>query len=198
MGTDQFDGVAGRATAKVMARMNRDAEIEAVDILGPRSGDRVLAVGIGPGVGVRHLATSVEGVSIVGIDPSAAMLAEARRRNRASVESGTVELVQTTADALIWGDSSFAGVVAVNSIQMWDPLDASLAEVARVLRPSGRLITLTHDWAIERSTGRSTDAWAEWVRRLATPVGLTELESWRARSERGTSVALTMTRRNGQ
>ena len=198
MGTDQFDGVAGRAAAKVMARMNRDAEIEAVDILGPRSGDRVLAVGIGPGVGVRHLATSVEGVSIVGIDPSAAMLAEARRRNRASVESGTVELVQTTADALIWGDSSFAGVVAVNSIQMWDPLDASLAEVARVLRPGGRLVTLTHHWAIERSTGRSPEAWVEWIRELATPLGLTDLESWRARSERGTSVALTMTRRNGQ
>ncbi len=26
---------------------------------------------------------------------------------------------------------------------MWDPLDASLAEVARVLRPGGRLVTLT-------------------------------------------------------
>ena len=198
MGTNRFDGVAGLATAKLMARMNRNAEIEAIEILGPQTGNRVLAIGIGPGVGVHHLATSVPGVSIAGIDPSAAMLADARRRNRASIESGTVELVQTTADALIWEDMSFDGVVAVNSIQMWDPLDASLAEVARVLRPSGRLITLTHDWAIERSTGRSTDAWAEWVRRLATPVGLTELESWRARSERGKSVALTLTKRNAE
>jgi len=198
MATNPFDGVAGLATAKVMARTNREAEIEAVGILGPQPGDRVLAVGIGPGVGVHHLATSVEGVSIVGIDPSAAMLGDARRRNRASIESGTVELVQTTADALSWGDSTFDGAVAVNSIQMWDPLDASLAEVARVLRSGGRLVTLTHDWAIERSTGRSPGVWAEWVRELATPLGLTDLECWRARSERGRSVALSLTKRNGR
>jgi ubiquinone/menaquinone biosynthesis C-methylase UbiE len=134
-------------------------------------------------------------VSIAGIDPSAAMLADARRRNRASIESGSVELVQTTADTLIWGDSSFDGAVAVNSMQMWDPLDVSLGEVTRVLRPGGRLVTLTHGWAIERSTGRSPDVWAEWVRKLAIPVGFTELESWRARSEQGKSVALTLTKR---
>ena len=195
MEIDKFDGMTGRATAKVMARMNRDAETEAVELLGPAPGDRVLAIGIGPGVGVAHLAGSVDGVTVVGIDPSAAMLAEAGRRNRRWIDAGRVELVRTTADALPGRDASFDGAVAVNSIQMWEPLDASLREVSRVLRPGARLVAITHDWAIERSTGRDPQAWFDWAAETCGRCGLDAPRTWRARAEGGKAVAFEATNR---
>ena len=191
-----FDGIGGRATAKVMARMNREAEIEAIEILSPSQGNRILAIGIGPGVGVDQLAKSIDPVSVVGIDPSAAMLADARRRNKTWLEAGTVELLQTTADALVWEDGSFDGAVAVNSIQMWDPFDVSLREVSRVLRPGGRLVAVTHDWALKKSTGREPEAWFKWVAQVGDSCGLIQPRMWRARAEEGRAVAFEATRRS--
>jgi len=198
MGANKFDGAAGLVTARIMAVMNRDAELEAVGILAPHPGDRILAIGIGPGVGIGHLISSAEGLTVVGVDPSVVMLTAARQRNRPAIESGAVTLVQTTADALMWGDASFDGAVAVNSLQLWEPLEASLAEVARVLRPGARLVTLTHDWAVERSTGRTPDSWADYIGELGERFGLTELATWRARAEHGRSVVVTLTKRELQ
>ena len=152
----------------------------------------VVAIGVGPGVGVELLARQV--ARVVAVDPSAVMVDETIRRNRRTIDANLVEVVRTDAADLPLGAAQADGAVAVNSIQLWEPLAASLAEVARVLRPGGRLVTLTHDWAIERNTRRSPDAWAEWVRELATPVGLTDLTYRRAQAERGRSVTLTLTK----
>ena len=194
MGSAAFEGLAGRATGRVMARMNRETEIEAIEVLAPSRGDRVLAIGIGPGVGVDHLARHVAGVTVVGIDPSAVMLAQARKRNRALIEAGTVELVQTTADALICEDATFDSAVAVNSIQTWEPFEGSLREVGRVLRTGGRLVTLTHDWALRKSTGREPEEWFHWAESVGRRCGMLHARMWRARAEGGASVAFEVTR----
>ena len=191
-----FDGPGARLTAQVMARRNRGAEREAIDVLDPRPSDRVVAIGVGAGVGVELLARRV--AFVFAVDPSRVMVDETTRRNRVAVEAGRVVVARSTAARLAVDDGDLDGAVAVNSIQMWEPLAGSLAEVARVLRPGGRLVTLTHDWAIERSTGRSVDSWFEHVDGLAASVGLNGLRSWRARSEGGRSVALELTRDGGR
>lgn len=191
-----FDGPGARLTALVMARRNRDAEREAIDVLDPRPSDRVVAIGVGAGVGVELLARRV--AFVFAVDPSRVMVDETTRRNRVAVDAGRVVVARSTAARLAVDDGDLDGAIAVNSIQMWEPLAGSLAEVARVLRPGGRLVTLTHDWAIERSTGRSVDSWLEHVDGLAASVGLNGLRSWRARSEGGRSVALELTRDGGR
>lgn len=187
-----FDGPGAFVIAKVMARRNRDAEREAIEVLDPQPADRVVAIGVGAGVGVELLARRVAWV--FAVDPSRVMVEETVRRNRASIDAGRVVVARSTAARLGAGDGDFDGAVAVNSLQMWEPLADSLAEVARVLRPGGRLVTLTHDWAIERSTGRSVDGWLEHLDGLATAAGLAGLRSWRAQAERGRSVAVELTR----
>jgi SAM-dependent methyltransferase len=124
------------------------------------------------------------------------MLADARRRNRTLIEAGTVELVQTSADALMWADDSFNGAIAVNSIQMWEPFEQSLQEVSRVLRAGGRLVALTHDWALRRSTGRDPQEWFSWVSDIGSRYGLVEAQMRRSRAEGGKSVVFEATKRS--
>jgi len=148
--TQGFDGVPGRIAAAVMARLNRDMEVAAVEELAPAPGDAVLAVGFGPGLGIEVLVARRHDGRIAGIDPSSTMVEAARRRNRAAVDAGRVQLVRAAASSIPWPDATFTGVLAVNCMQLWEPLDVALREVARVLAPGGSLVTLTHRWAIEK------------------------------------------------
>ena len=109
----------------------------------------MLAIGLGPGLGVAELVKRLPSGG-GGVDPSATMVEQARRRNLPAVERGQVTLVRSTADSIPWPDETFAGVLAVNCMQLWDPLDASVQEVVRTLAPAGRLVAITHVWAIEK------------------------------------------------
>jgi len=64
-------------------------------------------------------------------------------------------------DGAVASSPAQANVVAVNSIQFWQPLDAAIGEVARILRPSGAFVAVTHDWAIEKKS-----LITEWVEML--------------------------------
>jgi len=159
-----FDGPLGRATAHVMVTMNRDMELTAVNLVGPAEHAHLLAVGFGPGVGVKELARRTRHGLVAGVDPSEAMVRHATRRNRAAVAAGSVVLRRARAESIPWPDSSFDGVVAVNSVQLWHPLDDAIDEVVRVLRPVGSIVFVTHRWAIERAC--SADAWIAGVTEL--------------------------------
>lgn len=158
-----FDGTAGHLAGPVMARINRDMERVAVDELAPQPDDSVLAIGFGPGVGIAELVPRLPRGVIGGVDPSAAMIKQARRRNAAAITSGQVVLEPGTAADIPWPDATFSGVLAVNSIQLWEPLDASITEVVRVLAPGGRLVAVTHIWAIEKRS-----ALGDWVEATTT------------------------------
>lgn len=187
-----FDGPTAWLTARVMAVQNRGAEAEAIEVLDPAPDARVAAIGTGAGVGVELLSGRVAWV--LAVDPSSVMAAETRRRNHDAAADGRVTVAQTDAASLPCPDRGLDGAVAVNSLQMWDPLDVSLAEVARTLRPGAQLVALTHDWAIERSSGLSVPGWIAVLEEAAAAVGLAGLRTWRARAERGRSVAVTLTR----
>jgi SAM-dependent methyltransferase len=131
---------------------------------------------------------------IAGIDPSQVMLNQARRRNRAAVESGRIELRRGTADDLPWPGGSFDAVLTVNTIQLWRPFDASAREVTRVLRPGGRLISYTHGWAIRKSSGLDVEDWAVQTAASCRQCGLAEPRWWRAKADRGSSVAFVARR----
>jgi SAM-dependent methyltransferase len=189
-----FDGPIGLIAAKIMARANREAEAEAIAELAPASDDDVLVVGFGPGVGLWLLSRIITNGHIAGVDSSRVMLREARRRNRVAVDSGRIELRRGTADALPWPEESFDAVATVNTIQLWRPFPACVGEVARVLRPGGRLVSFTHDWAIRRSTGMDIEDWARHAAVTFREHGLTEARWWRGKSESGKSVAFSARR----
>lgn len=169
-GNDGFEGVAGRVAGPVMARLNRDMECAAVAELAPDPAAAVLSIGFGPGVGLAELVRRLPTGMAAGIDPSPSMVRQATRRNRDAVASGRLVIAEAGAGAIPWPDARFDGVLAVNSIQLWSPLRDGLREVARVLRPGGVFVSLTHVWAIEKA--RPVADWTDAVTGLFEPLGL--------------------------
>jgi len=153
-----------------MAKMNRDMELTAVDEIDPGPSDAVLSVGFGPGVGIAELAARLVEGRVMGIDPSRTMVEQARRRNRAGSATARVDRRGAAAEAIPWPDDSFDGVLAVNSMQMWEPLDLALREVARVLVPGGTFVAVTHVWAIEKLG--TAESWSRDAERFLRAAGL--------------------------
>ena len=187
------DGPAGALAARIMALGDRDMEAEAVAELAPAPTDTVLVVGFGPGVGIRLLLPHLPQGFVGGVDPSRAMVREARRRNRAACESGRLRLEQTTAAAMPWEDATFDGAIAVNSLQLWEPMDTSAAEVARVLRPGAPLVTITHDWAL-RKHAASVEEWIETVSAALERAGFEERRSWTGTAGSGGTASVVARR----
>ena len=77
----------------------------------------------------------------VGIDPSELMVRHAAARNRRFVARGRAAVfTASTADLSRFGDRSFDRVYGMHVVYFWSDPRRDLAEVARVLRPRGRLL----------------------------------------------------------
>jgi demethylmenaquinone methyltransferase/2-methoxy-6-polyprenyl-1,4-benzoquinol methylase len=97
-------------------------------------GDRVLDACCGTG----DLAVEAErrGARVVGLDFSERMLERARKK------SGAIEWVQGDALALPFGDSEFDAATVGFGVRNLADLEGGLRELARVLRPGGKLAVL--------------------------------------------------------
>lgn len=111
-----------------------------------KRGQRLLEVGCATGEDVRALAAKVgKKGQVVGLDSSAAMLAEAKRR---TVDASLpLEFCQGNAEAFDFEDGSFDSCRAERLLHLLDhPLQA-MGEMARVVRPGGTVVVLEPDWA---------------------------------------------------
>jgi ubiquinone/menaquinone biosynthesis C-methylase UbiE len=108
-------------------------------------GHRVLDVGCGTGDDVRHLAESVgSGGRVVGLDFSQAMVDEARSR---SAGSGLpVEFRQGDITQLDLPDATFDAVRCERVLLHLPDPAVAVGEMARVLRPGGRLVVYDIDF----------------------------------------------------
>jgi ubiquinone/menaquinone biosynthesis C-methylase UbiE len=117
-----------------------------------RATGQVLEVAIGTG---RNLPLYPAGVTLTGVELSPAMLAQARERAR---EFGIdADLREGDAQALPFEASSFDTVVCTLSLCAIPDDVRAIAEMARVVRPGGRVLLLDHIgsnwwpvWAVQR------------------------------------------------
>ena len=130
-----------------------------VDAVAPVPGQRVLDVACGTGLVSAELLRRAR-VSLVALDQSPQMLAAARRRFAGS----DVELVEGRAEQLPFEDATFDAVTFTYLLRYVDDPRATVAELARVLRPGGRIASLEF--------GVPPALWARSLWRLYTRVGL--------------------------
>jgi len=102
--------------------------------------DQVLEVGFGGGYLLGRLTRVVTAGSLAGVDLSAAMVNNSRRRFRQLVASGRLDLRQAPAEALPFPDAQFTRACSVNSLFSWAHTPQALRELWRVLRADGLLV----------------------------------------------------------
>ena len=95
----------------------------------------MLEVGFGPGVIIERLSKLTLQGHIAGIDPSQAMVEQARARNAIAIKRGLVDLRRGSAESLPFSDNTFDRALAINSMQVWQDANAGLTEIRRVMKP---------------------------------------------------------------
>jgi SAM-dependent methyltransferase len=134
-----------------------------------QAGERVLDVACGTGVLAREVLTRTgAGDLVTGLDPSAGMLAVAKRL------APGVEWRQGVAESLPFPDASFDVVVCQFGLMFFNDRSEALRQVLRVLRPGGRLAFAVWD-SLE-----SIPAYAEEVALLERLVGAPAADALRA------------------
>jgi ubiquinone/menaquinone biosynthesis C-methylase UbiE len=138
-------------------------------------GAAILDAPCGGGLAFRALGRR-QRVRYVAADLSRGMLRRARRvAERRGLDQ--IEFVEADIESLPFKDASFDLCLCFNSLHCFDRPEAALSEVARCLRPGGRLVG---DSAI-RGAGRRYDALIAVYRRagvLGRVPDLAELRSW--------------------
>jgi demethylmenaquinone methyltransferase / 2-methoxy-6-polyprenyl-1,4-benzoquinol methylase len=137
---------------------------ELVRALGPLQGARVLDVATGTGLVAAELLARGAG-AVVGLDQSPEMLAAARARfqgsptagpghdpsppsasadarHDSSAAPGRVELIEGEAEKLPFEDASFDALTFTYLLRYVDDPSATMRELARVVRPGGRVASL--------------------------------------------------------
>jgi len=116
----------------------------AVSVARVRAGERVLDVASGSGDLARAFAA--RGASVCMSDINGAMLA--RGRDRMADAGRLAPAVQCDAERLPFADAAFDCVSVGFGLRNMTHKDAALAEMARVLKPGGRLLVLefSHVW----------------------------------------------------
>lgn len=131
-----YSGVYDRIWGKVF-QPSREALAGAIR---PRSGDRILEVGVGTGLLLPEYPTAC---SVIGIDLSDGMLAKARERVR---ELGLkhVKLERMDAGHMTFADDTFDIVVAAYVVTAVPDYRAVMNEMIRVCKPGGRILMVNH------------------------------------------------------
>lgn len=130
----------------------------------PLAHGRVLEIGIGTGLNMRHYDKS-RIASLTGLDPALEMHKLAQKRIRgAGLE---VDLVGLSAERIPRADASFDTVTVTYTLcTIPDPL-AALREMRRVLVPGGQLIFCEHGRAPDASVRRWQERITPWWKMIA-------------------------------
>lgn len=161
-------GALGHLAGFIMASRTSNQQRNAwtVELLDPKPDSRVLEIGCGPGLALRHLAERCPQGLVVGLDRSKAMLAQAARRNRDAVRAGRVQLRQgdiELSDAVA-DPASFDRILAVNVAMFFSERARTLKRLRALLREGGRIaITQQPRWrgATDEDAIAAGSAWAD-------------------------------------
>jgi SAM-dependent methyltransferase len=133
-----------------------------VDHARPQPSERWLEAACGPGIVSRRLAPHLAAVH--GVDVTAAMVETARSQaTAAGLRNATFEVADATATNL--ASDGFDGAVTRLSIHHMPAPDRLMRELARVVKPGGKIIVVDH----LADDDADTRSWSQEIERLRDP-----------------------------
>ena len=115
----------------------------------------VIDLGCGPAMLLVELRGLLPAATLVGVDPSTDMLGLARRVAGEGPAAPAFEVREGRAEAIPADDGAVDLVACRNVLHEWDETARGFGEVARVLRPGGRLVIMDFDGGYPRWRLRS-------------------------------------------
>lgn len=106
----------------------------------------VLDIGCGSGAAVRAIASNLTTGHVTGIDPTSKMLEIASELTVKDSHSQRVTFLLAGAEKIPVESESCDLVLAVNTLHHWVDVNEGLNEVLRILRPSGRFVSIDDLW----------------------------------------------------
>jgi len=138
----------------------RKRQRRAVEQLRPKPGDRILDLGVGTGMTLRHYP---HGVKVVGVDLSAGMLKKAQVK-RDNLGLKDCDLIQCDAMMPPFADESFDHILITHVISVVSNPPLLLKWAQRLVKPGGRIVVLNHF--------QSTKPAIAWVEKVLNPIFL--------------------------
>ena len=118
--------------------------LEVVRSVAPRAGERVVDLGAGMGAATVFAARS--GATVVAVDPTSYMRRILGLRRRWQRHRDAITVVEGAAESIPLPDASVDALWTVNTIHHWTDRPAACREVARVMRPGGRVLLVDEDF----------------------------------------------------
>lgn len=118
-----------------------------VELIAPVPGERVLDVGAGMGPAVWAAAGRVGDGRVFAVDPSPLMRGIMRIRRAARGLGAEVAVLRGKAEDLSLEDASIDAAWSINCVHHWGDDEKACRELARVIRPGGRLALLDEQFS---------------------------------------------------
>jgi ubiquinone/menaquinone biosynthesis C-methylase UbiE len=135
-------GLLGKLIAFIMAHETKGDNRRAIAALEIGPTNHVLDIGCGHGRSLPELAALTTDGKVVGADPSDTMVSIAKAHCAELIRAGRVHVVAAGVTGLPFGDDTFDRALCVHVVYFWPDLVDGLREIARVLKPGGKLALL--------------------------------------------------------
>ena len=109
-----------------------------VDLVAPQAGERIVDIGAGMGAGTMRAART--GATVLAVEPTPFVRRVLRVRRLLNTRRTSIEVVDGAAEQIPVDDRTVDAIWAVNTMHHWVDIERGVAEIARVLRPNGRVV----------------------------------------------------------
>ena len=118
-----------------------------VGLIDPSEGETMLDVGAGMGPAVLAAARRVGEGQVLAVDPSPLLRGILRLRQRMGGDTGRIVVLKGKAEEIPVDEASVDGAWSINCVHHWDDDRQACAELARIIRPGGRLLLLDEQFS---------------------------------------------------